>query len=297
MADLTQKKFLDQSGVTTLWSRILTKLGDESNGLKDLIDANTAAIGVEKERALAAEKVNADAIAGLQAIVNSILENEDEINLNSIAELAAWITAHGGEAEALTQAIEALEAKTVLGVDAEGNEYATVKAYVEAAVAAVTSGDVTELKNRVKALEDAGYQNAEQVGSAIDAKISALDLANTYDAKGAAQTAEDNAKAYADGLAGNYDAAGSAQTAEDNAKAYADSLADNYDAAGAAATAEGNAKAYAKDYTDGAVEHVKVGLIAPIEASVANITAAMPVALSTEEIDAAIEAATPKVSE
>lgn len=53
-----------------------------------------------------------------------------------------------------------------------------------------------------------------------------------------------DAKAYADGLAGNYDAKGAATTAEQNAKAYAD---ENFDAKGAAATAESNAKAYADE--------------------------------------------------
>ena len=38
------------------------------------------------------------------------------------------------------------------------------------------------------------------VAAAIDAKITALDLANTYDAKGAAAAAETAAKAHADGL-------------------------------------------------------------------------------------------------
>jgi hypothetical protein len=83
------------------------------------------------------------------------------------------------------------------------------------------------------------------VTEAINAAITALDLANTYDAIGSASTAQANAEAYADGLASNYDAAGAATTAENNAKSYADGLASNYDAAGAATTAENNAKSYA----------------------------------------------------
>jgi hypothetical protein len=82
--------------------------------------------------------------------------------------------------------------------------------------------ELSALADRVKALEDAGYQNAAQVGSAIDTKIAALDLANTYEAKGAAEAAETRAKAYADGLASNYDAAGAAEAAETRAKAYSD---------------------------------------------------------------------------
>ena len=68
---------------------------------------------------------------------------------------------------------------------------------------------------------------------------------SAYDASGAAATAEQNAKNYADGLASNYDASGAATTAENNAKSYADSLASNYDAAGSAATAQQNAENYA----------------------------------------------------
>ena len=102
------------------------------------------------------------------------------------------------------------------------------------------------------------------------------EVLNTKESAGAAATAEQNAKDYADGLAGNYDAAGSASTAEQNAKDFAtglvmdgdkvrfdeagaaaeaydaakdyvDGLAGNYDASGSAATAEQNAK----DYADG----------------------------------------------
>ena len=251
MADVIQKKFLDQSGVTTLWSRITKKLGDDSASLKALIDANTAAIGAEEARALAAEKANADSILALQAIVNSILGNEDEIDLNSIAELAAWINEHGNEAAAMAEAIEALTAKLLLGVDAEGEEYATVKAYVEASVVA--------------------------------AKAYADSLAGNYDAAGSAAQALVDAKAYADGLAGNYDAAGAAAQALIDAKAYADGLAGNYDAAGSAATAEANAKAYTDELANGQV--------ATNKNDIADIIANMPIALTTEEIDAAIAAA------
>lgn len=80
------------------------------------------------------------------------------------------------------------------------------------------------------------------VADAINAAITALDLANTYDAKGAAAAAQTAAESYADGLAVNYDIAGAAATAQTNAEMYAAGLASNYDAAGSAATAEQNAK-------------------------------------------------------
>lgn len=57
--------------------------------------------------------------------------------------------------------------------------------------------DETALKNRVAALE--GLVGEDGVESQIDDKIAALNLANTYEAKGAAAQALTDAKAYADG--------------------------------------------------------------------------------------------------
>ena len=51
-----------------------------------------------------------------------------------------------------------------------------------------------------KSQADAAFMDATETGNAIDAKISALNLATTYEPIGA----ENRAKAYADGLAGNY---------------------------------------------------------------------------------------------
>ena len=72
----------------------------------------------------------------------------------------------------------------VVGVDGDVGTANTIfgaKAYAKGL------NDATNV--RVKALEDAGYQNASQVGTAIDNKIAALDLANTYEAKGEAAAA------------------------------------------------------------------------------------------------------------
>ena len=78
-------------------------------------------------------------------------------------------------------------------------------------------------------------------GITIDGSNNISVTANTYDAYGAASTAQTNAETYADGVA---------TTAENNAKSYADGLASNYDPAGAATTAENNANSY----TDSAIQ-------------------------------------------
>ena len=55
---------------------------------------------------------------------------------------------------------------------------------------------------------------------------------------------------------GTYDAAGAADTAQTNAQNYADGLASNYDAAGSASTAQTNAVNIANDYTDEVVANL-----------------------------------------
>ncbi len=197
---------------------------------------------------------NAAEITRIDAALKAAIENDGE-GLDSIKELATWIEEHGTEAAGYAAAIDALEdlvgdtavatqianaiaaenlaqyAKTadieatLQKVDTQG----TVTEAINAAITALSIGDyakaadLTALAARVTALENAGHQNAAQVQASIEAAIAALKAENLWDAKGAAATAEANAKAYADGLAVNYDAAGSAATAETNAKAYTDS--------------------------------------------------------------------------
>ena len=90
--------------------------------------------------------------------------------------------------------------------------------------------EVATLRADIESLSGGEGSISTQINNAIQA----LDLPNTYEEKGAAATAETNAKAYADGLAANYDAAGAAATA--------------------AATAEANAKAYTDELANGAVK-------------------------------------------
>lgn len=296
------KKFLDQSGVSTLWSRVATevkKVDDKAaanaakietmegkiealekgtyddTAVRALIGANATAIGENK----AAHEANAAAIevlngaadvagsvantanAAAAAKVAEIVANADA-DFDTLKEIADWILNDTTGAADMANDIKALQDQLV-GIDA------TVVAHVAAAIEAALkvegadkyalAADLNALADRVKALEDAGYQNAAQVGSAIDAKIAALDLANAYDAKGAAAAAETAAKAHADSLNTAMNARVVVLEAIDHTK---------FEAAGAAAQALVDAKAY----TDAEIA--------------GHVTA-----LSTAEIDAAIEAA------
>lgn len=295
---LNVNKFLDQAGVSTLWTRVAEEVGKvdkkvtghetritaaekaiaaleagtyDDSELRGLVSDNADAIAVNK----AAHEVNAAAIATLNgdaatvgsvahtanaaaaAEVAKIVANADE-SFDTLKEIADWILNDTTGAANMANDIAALEAK-MEGIDA--TVVAKIASELEAALKVngadkyALASEVSGLADRLLAIENAGYQNASQVESAIDAKIAALDLANSYDAKGAAATAETNAKAYADGLAVNYDAKGAAATALADAKAYS----------------EANL-VLAKAYTD------------------AQITERV-VAMTEAEIDAAIEAA------
>lgn len=344
MADL--KKFLNQDGVSVLWSRI----AEEVKKVDDKAVANAAALEVQagkiqtmegqiaaleagtyddsEVRGLiadnkAAHEANAAAITVLNgdaetagsvantatsiaaAKVAEIVANADA-DFDTLKEIADWILNDTTGAADMANDIAALQAQMV-GI--ESTVVAKIAAEIEAALKAegadkyALASDLVALAERVKTLEDAGYQNAEQVGSAIDAKITALKLDEAYDAKGAASAAETAAKAYADSLAVNYDAKGSAATAESNAKAYADGLIANCDAKGAAAAAEAAAKSYSDANLVTAKAYSDANFVAAKAYSDANLVTAKAYtdtevakiqALTEAEIDAAIAAATAK---
>lgn len=295
------KKFLDQSGVSTLWSRVAaevkkvddkaaknaedigvlqTKVDALEKGTYDdsvvrgLIADNTVAIGENK----AAHEANAAAIATLNgnaetvgsvahtanaaaaAKVAEIVANADA-DFDTLKEIADWILNDTTGAANMANDITALEAKMV-GI--EDTVVAKIAAEIAAALKVdgvdkyALAADLNALAVRVKAIEDAGYQNASQVGSAIDAKIAALKLAESYDAKGAAATAESNAKAHADGLNSAMDLRVQVLEKIDHTK---------FESAGAAATALSDAKAY----TD--AEVAKIQALTPAEIEVAIATA------------------------
>ena len=311
MADI--KKFLDQGGVSTLWSRI----AEEVKKVDDKAAQNAADIAAQDTRLTAAEgkiaaleagtyddsevrgliagntaniTANADAIAVLNGdaeTVGSVANTASTIAATKVAEIVAgadadfdtlkeiadWILNDTTGAADMANDIAALQAQLV-GIDE--TVIKSVAAAIEAALKVdgadkyALASDLVDLANRVKALEDAGYMDEVAVNAAIESKITALKLDETYDAKGAAAAAETAAKAYADGLAANYDVAGAAAAAESAAKAYADGLVANCDVKGAAAAAETAAKAYsdanlvtAKAYTD--TEFAKVQALSEAE--------------------------------
>ena len=288
------KKFLDQAGVSTLWSRIAEEVAKvdekavknaedivtlqgqvealekgtyDDSAVRALIEANATAIGENK----AAHEANAAAIevlngsadvagsvantanAAAAAKVAEIVAGAD-VKFDTLKEIADWILNDTTGAADMANDIAVLQG--LVGDKAVAEQIADAIS-AEGLDKFALAADLTALANRVKALEDAGYQNAEAVAAAIDAKIAALDLANAYDAKGAAAAAETAAKAHADSLNTAMNARVVVLEAIDHSK---------FEAAGAAAQALADAKAY----TDAEIAgHVTALSEAEIDAAIA----------------------------
>jgi ribosome-binding protein aMBF1 (putative translation factor) len=288
------KKFLDQAGVSTLWSRVAEEVAkvdakavknaediaahagkiqtmegqiaaleagtyDDSEvrgliaGNKAAHEANAAAIATLNGAADVAGSVANTANAAAAAKVAEIVAGADA-NFDTLKEIADWILNDTTGAADMANDIAALQG--LVGDKAVATQIAEAIS-AEGLDKFALAADLTALANRVKALENAGYQNAEAVATAIDAKIAALDLANAYDAKGAAAAAETAAKAHADSLNTAMNARVVVLEGIDHSK---------FEAAGAAAQALADAKAY----TDAEIAgHVTALSEAEIDAAIA----------------------------
>ena len=197
----------------------------DDSEVRGLIGKNTEAIAVLNGDADTTGSVANTAVQVAAAKVAEVVANADA-DFDTLKEIADWILNDTVGATEMSNAIAALQTKM------NGVEETVVKSIaaaiedalkVEGAEKYALASELSALADRVKAIEEAGYQNADQVSAAIEATIAALKLAETYEAKGEAAKAEAAAKAYADGLAVNYEVAGAAAQALTDAKAYTDS--------------------------------------------------------------------------
>ena len=292
------KKFLDQAGVSTLWSRVAEEVAKvdakavknaedivahgtrldsaeakiaaleagtyDDSELRGLIgdnkaahEANAAAIAVLNGDAATAGSVAHTAEAAAAAKVAEVVANADA-DFDTLKEIADWILNDTTGAADMANDIAALQG---LVGDKAVAEQITDAISAEGLDKYALAADLTTLAGRVKALEDADYASYTEVENVVDGKIAALDLANTYDAKGAAATAETNAKAHADSLNTAMNARVVVLEAIDHTK---------FEAAGAAAQALTDAKAY----TDAEIAgHVTALSEAEIDAAIASAKA------------------------
>lgn len=173
-------------------SALATKdeLGDVSDRVEAIEnDYLKAADKTELEGKITSAETTAKAYA--DDIKEAILGGEGlKDTFDTLLEIQNWIEGDGVNTTELTKAI-ADETKAREEADTALSN--RIKAYEDAKDTYATVSALEE----VEAIADAARTEAE-VNSQIDAKITALDLANTYDAKGAAADAETKAKAYTD---------------------------------------------------------------------------------------------------
>ena len=243
------------------------------NGLADSIaaakkagtDAN-AALEAYKTLNDAAVKVNSDAIAGIKN--GTTIDNFAEVEEALAGKQAAGnysVVGHKHEIADVNGLSDAIADAKAAGTAASG---AAAQALTDAK--AYTDSEMTRLVG--------GTPVSEQISGAI----TALDLANTYDAKGAAAAAEAAAKSYADGLNTTMD--GRVQAVEGKAHVHAN-------AAELAKIADGDvakwnaAEQNAKDYADG-LDEVMDGRVAALEAKFGdgegNVEAQIAAAVAAE---------------
>ena len=172
------------------------------------------------------DKANKDAFEELEATVNAFLTGDGtEAALDSLKELIAYIESHDDtDIAGILESIQALEDKLVLGTYVDGEEtkeYATVKAYVEASIAALRIGDyakasdLAELAGKVSALEAKPFDSY-----ATKAELEAHEqtAANTYATKAeleAHSEAASTAYATKEELAAHEEAAAEAYATKD----------------------------------------------------------------------------------
>ena len=151
-------------------SEAIAEAGKLDNALKAELNST---IETEANRAKAAEKKLTDDLA---AEVVRATEKESEL----LAKITSEVSRLEGEDSKLLQAINAEKSAREEAIQGVNNSIGAVR-------------------TRVETLENAGYQNAVQVGTAIDNKINELNLPGTYEVKGAAAQALVDAKSYVDG--------------------------------------------------------------------------------------------------
>lgn len=135
MADT--KKFLDQQGVTYLWGEIKNQLNAKADTSRVTTAEETlTTVGGKVDTLVGSDTNKSVRTIANEELATQLIPKNAKTSLNELQEIAAWIQQHPDDAAAMNSAITALQNKLTLGYETETTEYATVKAYVEAYVAA-----------------------------------------------------------------------------------------------------------------------------------------------------------------
>ena len=166
----------------------------------DAIEAHKTAVDA-KVTTLVGDDANKSVrtIANEELAAQLIPEGAKE-SLDTLQEIAAWIQSHPDDASAMNQAITALQ--TLVGTIPEGATATDIVNYIKELVEAEktrATGVESGLDTRLSAVETLVGEGGSVDDKIATAKQEAIDAAAT-DATTKANTAETNAKTYADGL-------------------------------------------------------------------------------------------------
>ena len=166
----------------------------------DAIEAHKTAVDA-KVTTLVGDDANKSVrtIANEELAAQLIPEGAKE-SLDTLQEIAAWIQSHPDDASAMNQAITALQ--TLVGTIPEGATATDIVNYIKELVDAEktrATGVESGLDTRLSAVETLVGEGGSVDDKIATAKQEAIDAAAT-DATTKANTAETNAKTYADGL-------------------------------------------------------------------------------------------------
>lgn len=154
MADI--KKFLDQAGVSTLWSRITTELENKAyndSELRGLIKANTDAITILNGDGAVEGSVTKKVAEGIASVVAGA-----DASFDTLKEIADWIVNDVTGAASMANKISALE--TLVGNTAVATQIANA---IEAALKIdgvdkyALASELTALAEKVATLEGASH--------------------------------------------------------------------------------------------------------------------------------------------
>ena len=154
MADI--KKFLDQAGVSTLWSRITTELENKAyndSELRGLIKANTDAITILNGDGAVEGSVTKKVAEGIASVVAGA-----DASFDTLKEIADWIVNDTTGAASMANKIKALE--TLVGDTAVATQIANA---IEAALKIdgvdkyALASELTALAEKVATLEGASH--------------------------------------------------------------------------------------------------------------------------------------------
>lgn len=271
------KRFVDMSGLSYFWTKTKEYVDAVDTDLSGKVTANEGAIkGIQDELNTLSGGVGSvgtqidNAIAALDlpntyeakgaaadALAEAIADAESKYQLKGEYEVAGTAAGLNTAMDARVKVLEAIDhdqlaadasaAAVATVLDGAPEKFDTLKEVAQWIADSESAATAADLVTRVATLEAIDHNAYVAADTALETSLKGYvdgKVDGKFDAAGAAATAEQNAKSYADGkfqVAGNYEAAGTA-----DAKIAALKLSETYEAKGEAAKAQTAAIAQAK---------------------------------------------------